>query len=200
MKPKNVPLTKVTFLSVPLFMLLSTVSQPQTSYSKFPGPSQGISPDGRYVLLSVENEREPYHSILLKDKNTRKMRKIYDYGRSASVVWAPDSRHFALNDYAGSNLAETYIIAVDETEPRIDLQEEIARHQRVGPTAGDHEYFGVSRWLDERKVVVHHWGHGGSPTKAFCMCYIYTLNGSVEKCTRQPQASNPEQQCAEITP
>jgi hypothetical protein len=133
------------------------------------------------------------------------MRKIYDYGRSASVVWAPDSRHFAVNDYAGSNVADAYIVDVNEKVPRIDVTEEIVRHdsdlsQRVKLVGWDHDYFGVSRWLDERRVVVHHWGHGGSQPTAFCVCYIYTVSGSAEKCARQPRGSDPEERCAEITP
>ena len=183
-----------------IFVLLSTFSYTQTNYARFPGKRSELpSPDGHYVLVNVDSDREPYHSIILKEKSTSTMRKISDYGRSATVVWAPDSRHFALNDYAGSDFTNTHIIAVDESVPRIDIQMEILAHVRR-LAGGDHEYFGVVRWLDNRHVIVHHWGHGESQQRAFCECHIYTLNGSVEKCANQPRSSDPEERCQELTP
>ena len=82
-----------------IFVLLSTLSYAQINYARFPGKRSELpSPDGHYVLVNVDSDREPYHSIILKEKSTSTTRKISDYGRSATVVWAPDSRHFALND------------------------------------------------------------------------------------------------------
>lgn len=183
-----------------IFVLLSTLSYAQTNYARFPGKrSELSSPDGHYVLVNVDSDREPYHSIILKEKSTSTMRKISDYGRSATVVWAPDSRHFALNDYAGSDFTSTHIIAVDESVPRIDLQKELLAHVRR-LAGGDHEYFGVVRWLDNRHVIVNHWSHGESQPRAFCECYVYTLNGSVGKCAKQPRSSDPEQRCQELAP
>ena len=50
-------------------------------------------------------------------------------------------------------------------------------------------------------VAVHFFGHGSSPVRAFCECYIYTLNGPVRKCARQPKGGDdPEGRCGEITP
>ena len=123
-----------------IFVLLSTFSYTQTNYARFPGKRSELpSPDGHYVLVNVDSDREPYHSIILKEKSTSTMRKISDYGRSATVVWAPDSRHFALNDYAGSDFTNTHIIAVDESVPRIDIQMKSSPMSDVWRE--DHEYF-----------------------------------------------------------
>ena len=192
MSPKN---SVVIIAAVTLaFLLLSTSGYSQSKYARFPDDRSVSSPDGRYILINVDSGREPNHySILLKDKTAGKTSKIYEYGRSATAVWAPDSRHFAINDYAGSDFTNTYIIAVDGITPRIDLQKEIS--QQIDLPGGDHEYFGVARWLDERRVVVHHWGHDSDRRSEFCGCYTYTLNGRVERCAKQPRNN-----CEELTP
>jgi hypothetical protein len=136
----------------------------------------------------------------LKNNATREARKICEYGRHVSVLWSPDSRYFALNDYVGSNIAETFIISVDETVSRVDLQDRIlSKYGAV--THGGHEYFGVARWLDVRRVVIHDWGHDDEPpSRDFCVCYVYTLGAYVQKCAHQPRGSDLEEFCARTTP
>jgi hypothetical protein len=184
------------------FALVTTIGYSQASIAKFPGKiSKVISPDGRYILRNVDNLKEPYHSIFLEDKKTGAKRKVYDYGRSVAIVWAPNSKLFAINDYAGSNLADTYILSVEQPIPTIDVQKEITRKvSSFQQHKWDHDYFGVSRWIDDRRVSVYFWGHGGSPSTEFCECYVYTLNGSVQKCVKQPSGADLEQRCSNLTP
>ena len=169
---------------------------------RFPnGKSELASPDGRWILQNVDRDTEPHHSILLKDKTTGKTRKICDYERHASIIWSPDSRNFALNDYAGSDFATASIISVDEAASIIKLQDEIRKTR--GTREGEHEYYGVVRWLDERRVMVHDWGHGEPAPRDFCMCYVYTLDGSVRRCARQPEGKHLgelEDYCSHTTP
>jgi hypothetical protein len=174
-------------------------SSAQTS-ARFPGNKSEIaSPNRRWILQSVDRADEPHHSILLKDAAAGKTRKVCDYERSASAVWSPDSRHFALNDYEGSNVAETFIFSVDQTVPRIDLQNEILRSG--APPHGGHEYLAVKRWLDAQRVMVRDWGHtDDTPARDFCVCYVYTLGGSAQKCVQQPKGSNLEERCGGTTP
>jgi hypothetical protein len=140
-------LIRKVFLSA--LVLVSTFAHSQSLYAKFPGkPSALPSPDGRYVLRNVDSPKGPgpYHTIYLEDRHTGKKRKVYEYERSASVVWAPDSRRFAVNDYLGSNVSEAYIYSVDGRVSRIDVQDEIVR--KVGSFRHyqwDHDYFGVFR-------------------------------------------------------
>lgn len=186
--------------------LIPTAFFAQTA-RKFPGTkSELASPDKRWVLQDIDRDQEPNHSIFLKDTTTGKTRKICDYERSASVVWSPDSRHFALNDYAGSNFSETSVLSVDETVPKIDVQDEILDQderlrERITLVGLGHDYFGVVRWLDAHRVVVHHWGHNDEPPLGdFCACYVYTLGGTVQKCAHEPKASDLEGLCSKTTP
>jgi hypothetical protein len=182
-------------LNILIFALFSTFGYSQTAFAKFPTKSALLSPDRSHVLRSVDNAED--HSIFLTDKSTGLTRKVYDYGRGATVIWSPDNRRFALNDYAGSNISEIYIIATDQRTPQLDVGEEI-RLKAKDLARGDHEYFGIARWLDGQHVIVHHWGHGDG--QAFCQCYIYKLGGPVMKCAKQIRGSDPEEQCGRTTP
>ena len=112
------------FILVALFVL---AAQAQT-FRNFPGRKSDLtSPSGRYVIQNVERDEGRQFVLSLKDKTTGKSRKVYEYGRGASVLWSPDSRHFVIDDGAGSDYTETKIIPVDESAPEIDVQKEILR-------------------------------------------------------------------------
>jgi hypothetical protein len=198
----SLPFTRVLVVSLVLSSAVASFAQSERS---FPGKkSELISRDGRWMLQNVDRDQEPYHSILLKDNTSGKSRKVCDYSRSVRVLWAPDSRHFALNDYAGSNFTETTIVSVDETAPTIDVQAAILHsngglRESVTLVRSGHDYFGVTRWLDKHRAVVHHWGHSDvPPLRAFCECYVYTLDGSVEKCAHHVKEA--EELCDTVTP
>jgi hypothetical protein len=187
-----------------IFLLLPIASFGQAARS-FPGEkSELTSPDQRWTLQNVDRDEEPYHTILLKDNTSGKIRRIYDYDRSVRVVWAPDSCHFAINEYAGSDFTETSILSVDETIRKIDVQKEVLHHdkqlrERVTAVGRGHDYFAVMRWLDKHRAVVHHWGHNDvPPLRPFCECYIYDLNSSVESCARQEKEE--DELCDAVTP
>jgi hypothetical protein len=209
--PARTPRSILQVLGISLFLIVTAVvfacqSSAQTS-ARFPGSkSHLVSPDGHYVIHNVDREQEPQHAIFLKDKTTGSSRKVYEYGRGASVVWSPDSRHFAINDHAGSDYTETSIFSVNELDQKIDAQDAIFRfdkrmQNRVTLVGWGHDYFGVVRWLDAERVMVRHWGHNDEPPLgSFCDCYIVTLQGSVAKCAHQPKSDDPEGICRNTTP
>jgi hypothetical protein len=177
---------------------LSALCAAQTS-ARFLGPPANLSPpDGRYILLSTDDLA--HHAVFLKDTRTGRVRKVYQYERSAAVLWSPDSRHFAVDDFEGSNIAEAYIFSTDEPTLKIDLQDHLLRQGGLRPSGG-HDYFGVSRWLDPSRVVVHYWGHSDDPpASAFCECYVFNLNGAIKKCAQQSAARDPEGYCWSLMP
>lgn len=178
-----------------LLGLIALLAPAQAQVSRnFPDKKSGItSPDRRYIVQNVDHDDG--YILLLKDNNTGKTRQIYEYTRGASVVWSPDSRHFAIDDGAGSNYTETKILSVDDGVAEIDVQKEIRNKARNVP-GGHHEYFYVAYWIDARRVVVYHWGYGEEDPGWFCNCYVYWLNGPVHKCVRQPKDSDSECQRA----
>ena len=163
----------------------------------FPGPKSELSSrDGRYVLQNIDRDEEPKHSILLKDKTTAKTRTVYVYLSRAVVFWSPDSTHFAIDDISRGHVA--YIFAVDETAQRIDIQNELQETSHIDPANGDNQ-FDLARWLHPERVVVLSWRYSKDrPQRVSCHCYIYTLNGAVEKCSKHPEEPDLEELCPDL--
>lgn len=177
-------------LSAYAFSLIVALVIPALSQvsRNFPDKKSEItSPDGQYSVQDVDHNEE-YRLLFLKNKTTGETRQVYEYTRGASVVWSPDSRHFAIDDAAGSDYTETKILSVEEAVPEIDVQQEI--RDKIDVPSGHHEYFYVAYWIDARRVVVYHWGYGGEDPNGFCECYVYRMNGRVYKCARQPKNSD----------
>jgi hypothetical protein len=188
---------RISLLVTALLIASALSSRAQTSRN-FPGPKPELtSPNGRYAIQNVDHNAHYHHFLFLKDKTTGKSRQVYEYGRGASVVWSPDSHHFAIDDGAGSDYTETKILSVEEGLPEIDVQKEIEDKAQNVP-GGHHEYFYVAYWIDPRRVVVYHWGYGGEAPSAFCECYVYRLNGLARRCARQPRDS--DRACQLATP
>jgi hypothetical protein len=199
--------TATSVPTVVLVLLFVTQTLSAQTSAKFPGPkSELTSPDRHYVIHNVDRVRGTQHMIFLENEATGLSRRIYEYGRGVGVVWSPDSLHVAINDYAGSNFTETHIFPVNESDPKLDVEDAIVRfdkrmQQRVKLVGWGHDYFGVVRWLDAERVVVRHWGHNDEPPLgAFCDCYIVTLQGSVTKCAHQPKSDDLEGYCGRTTP
>ena len=175
----------LALMSIPSFAQISMCPKSELS-----------SRDGRYVLQNIDRDEEPKHSILLKDKTTGKTRTVYDYLSRAVVPWSPDSTHCAIDNTSRRQVA--YIFAVDETAPKIDVQVELLQKANVVPTPG-HEQFGVARWLDPERIAILNWGYTADTLrKAFCQCYVYTLNRTVRKCSKRPKDSDLELLCPSL--
>lgn len=165
------------------------------------GPSV-TSPDGHYQVLNVfcssqTNEREL--ALVLRNVKSGERRTLYTYDRDATVVWSPDSRWIAINDYAGSDHTNNLVYSVHPSEPPIDLQKQLDRglpeHGREIPEA-DHLYMSVIKWRPDEQVEFLVWGHGGG--KGFCRCYLLSLTGRVGQCQLRMPKSNPEDYCEKI--
>ena len=168
-----------------LFLIPSIEAQ---SVQKFPGrESKLISPNHRYAIENIESGGDPRDGLLLTDKTSGKTREVYRYGRRVSVLWSPDSRHFAIDDAAGSDYTETKIFSAKDGAAELDVQKEIGK---LHIPHGHHEYFYVASWIDPTSVLVYHWGYGEEQPNLFCECYVYRLDGPVRRCPRQPKNSD----------
>jgi hypothetical protein len=87
--------------------------------------STAISPDGRFAIINLDSDKEPYHTLFLADRRNHVKRKVLEYNRSVDVLWNPDSSSFALTDYMGSNVSECYLYSTDLARPKIKIQNEM---------------------------------------------------------------------------
>ncbi len=60
------------------------------------------SPDGKWTLVFGCPNACSQRNLWIEDSSLRMRRLVKEYDRSLSVSWAPDSRHFFVNDAWGS--------------------------------------------------------------------------------------------------
>jgi hypothetical protein len=136
-------------MSIPIFGLLALMAL--SHGIQFPGSVPSVSPNGRFVLTWKEPSKGiPDHQLFLRDRKFNWDKSVYQFGRHIEVVWAPDSKHFALTDHAGSNLSEVLLVDPLNSGQKLsvpipeEIEKKIADHHHV--------YIQFVRWLSGRKV------------------------------------------------
>lgn len=149
-----------------IMLTLRAVSQGPNSRVSFPSAqSEAVSPDRRFAVVNTDADAKPFHTLSLEDRRAKSHRKLLEYGRSVEVLWSPESTSFAVNDYAGSNVAECRVFSVLSDRPPLDVGDQI----RSGITnttelatlqKNDHVYYAAVRWTSPDVLRVKVWGHG----------------------------------------
>jgi hypothetical protein len=154
---------------------------------EFPGPQAQLqSPDRRYVLENLDSDKEPHHTLRLKNSETGAVRTLCNYPRHVSVLWSPDGKKLVVNDYAGSDFSKTLIFSADQDSPPQDVGAQLLESLKDSPDRrsladNHHVYFAVSSWEGNEAVKVKVWGHGEVDPKGFSRLYQYTLDGSFRR-------------------
>lgn len=155
----------------------------KTSSVAFPEHARATSPDRRYALINVDSDTEPYHTVSLEDRSLKTRRMVFHYDRSVDVLWNPDSKSFALTDYAGSDISACSVVDVDQKVPTIDVWEEIlkriAANERKTLLGNHHVYIAATRWEGSKTLKVKIWGYGDQNPHSFTRFYSYDLGGHV---------------------
>jgi len=146
----------------------------------FPERSSATSPDGRYVLVNVDRDSEPFeHTIFLEDRKHKTRREIYRYERGVQVLWNPDGRQFALSDFAGSDYATCNIMSVNQEIKAIPVLENLLKmvstKEKERIQRNDHLYIAGVRWIDGKRLLVKIWGHDSDTRTGFERYYRYKV-------------------------
>jgi hypothetical protein len=163
------------------------------------GPSV-TSPDGQYrvskVLCSNQSDQR---ALVLHNNKSGDERLLYTYTRNATILWSPDSRNIAINDYAGSDFTENLVFSVDQSVPPIDLKKQLFQSERRAVPETDHLYMSTIKWRSQSVLQVIVWGHGGDSPMGFCRSFSLSLDGKVQKLWLPGGAtSDPEEYCERI--
>lgn len=163
-----------------IFTIFLAVSVPaaQSKWVSFPSQhTTAVSPDGRFAIINLDSDKEPYHTLFLEDRKDRGRRKLLEYSRSVRVLWNPNSRWFAVTNYAGSNVSECYLYSTDAVRPKIDIEKEIIARMSPSEKArvqnNYHVYWEAVSWVNAITLRVKVWGHGDENPSGFTRSYYY---------------------------
>jgi len=143
------------------------------------------SPEGHYLVLSCERPRhsEAPREFRLKDLQTGQVTWVYPIGRAAEALWSPDGAALAITDYAGSNIADLFLVFPERPQQTVNLQGETARSLGLLPSVAqnDHVYFEAVAWKDPETLLFRIWGQGDHDPQGFDESFEYRLGGKVAR-------------------
>ncbi len=157
------------------------------------------SPDGRYQVLNVfcANQADG-RALVLRSVKSGERRTLYTYERDASVLWSPDSRWIAINDYAGSDYTNNVVVSIDRSTPSIDLKERLLQSKpKQSILKSDHLYLTASEWKSESEIDLLAFGHDSERKITFCRCFLMSLKGEIQQCSL-PGGADTEEYCVKI--
>ncbi len=165
-----------------------------------PAKRSVTSPDGRYQVLNVFcADQADGRALVLRSVKSGERRTLYTYERDASVLWSPDSRWIAINDYAGSDYTNNLVVSVDRDTPPIDLKKRLLQSKPKQDVLGsDHLYLSARKWKSESEIELTVWGHDSERKKGFCRCFLMTLQGSIQQCRLPAEGADLEEYCDKI--
>lgn len=179
--------TKTLSAGLLVAVLSGAVAASPKKLVEFPGPQAQLqSPDRRYVLENLDSDKEPHHTLRLKNTETGAVRTLCNYPRHVTVLWSPDGKKLVVNDYAGSDFSKILIFSADQDSPPQDVGAQLLQSLKDSPgrrslADNHHVYFAVSSWEGNEAVKVKVWGHGEVDPKGFSRLYQYTLGGSFRR-------------------
>jgi hypothetical protein len=179
--------TKALHLAVAVGIAVTTIAALRASDKtihpvSFPSAhTHAVAPDGRFAVVNVDSDKEPYHALFLEDRQTNSWRKVLEYDRSVEVLWNPDSSAFAVNNYAGSNVGECLILFTKGKTAPVNVGDALLDRMASGEELStlhisDHIYWTAVRWTSPGLLKVKVWGHTGvNPVRDFQYFHAYKI-------------------------
>ena len=134
--------------------------------------NKSVSPDKRYELSCKiikappgEDEYAPWYQLVFGETKGGTKRTVKDFVGTAEVLWAPDSQHYAVTYWWGSDIAFVRIYSSTARITEIDPYEIIKRVLGKLPQVENenHVYSEVIKWLDSNRFLLKISGHWDRP-------------------------------------
>lgn len=164
----------------------------------FPDRKELRSPDGRFVIRSVEHRagaREfsgVFRSLVLEDTATSARRGLYNYVGRIAIAWS-GSEYLIATDYVGKRTSRALVFrmkfldeytVIDKTY----LANRVTEDLRAQLELNDHvfvEAFGV----EKRDLMLRVWGYGAHNPNGFRVQCTYDLINGNTSCRENPGSS-----------
>ena len=149
----------------------------------FPERSQAASPDGRYVIIGVDTDSPPHHTVFLDDHAQKTRRELFDYDRHIVLLWANDSKSFAVTDYIGNDTSRCTVLSVDKSVRPIQVLDMLftalnkdAREQLESQLSNQHVHVEAFVWAAPTVLTVKVSGYRDVDRAAFETFYNVQLH------------------------
>jgi hypothetical protein len=170
-------------------LLLPRASAEQ--FTVFPDRKEMHSPDGRFVVRSVEHSAAAnefsgvFRTLVLEEVTTGKVRKLYDYVGRVAVAWSGND-FIIVNDYVNKKTSRALVFPVDPARDvlvldKVQMSSLIPDEQSVHLQQNDHVFVEVSS-VEGTALKLRVWGYGRRDASGFRYVCRYDLPGGTAVC------------------
>jgi len=176
-------------LLLPLLLCI-TVRAFTEDFAVFPDRKELRSPDGKYVMKSVDHNTRPgefagvFHSLILEEVATRRVRVLFDYLNRAAVAWSGEG-YIIVTDYAGKRTSRVLVFAIDPDAGRFVMDKNDLARRLPGPLSdklreNEHVFVEALR-MQQRTLSLRVWGYGPHDYRGFrLLCDFEMETGKVD--------------------
>ena len=161
----------------------------------FPQAGEFASPDGHYVLRSVEDQgsagefRGTFRALWLTETLTGRSRKLCDYVGEAAVAWSKNNI-LLITVYVSKKTSRAMIVsAADHEEGMIidvpALIQMVPPELRAPLRENDHVFVEASL-LEENRLHLRVWGYGRHDPNGFHWACQYEIGSAKISCGARP--------------
>lgn len=160
-------------------------------FAVFPEHKELRSPDGRYVILSVEHVGPAhefsgvFRTLLLQEVATGATRGLFNYLGPVGVAWSGNN-FVIVTEYVSKKTSRALVFRLDRPneyqvidKPNLTMQ--LHDERRVQLERNDHVYVEVSR-IDGGMLTLRVWGYGAHDPQGFRFQCAYDLNMGTASC------------------
>ena len=160
-------------------------------FAVFPDRQELRSPDGRFVVRSVEHPTTRgelsglFRALILEEVATGVQRNLYNYVGRVGVAWS-GSNVLIVTDYASKRTARALVFRLDRPNEYLvidkpHLMAQLQEGRRAQLERNDHVYLEVSR-IEGNSLVLRVWGYGARDPDGFRFQCAYPLDEGELSC------------------
>ncbi|MGA7764625.1 MAG: hypothetical protein WB781_03650 [Candidatus Sulfotelmatobacter sp.] len=179
-----------------LIALLSagSVEAVASQFVVFPKASELVSPDGRFVVRSVDSQGSAsdivgtFHSLWLFELSTGRSRKLCDYLGVASVAWSSND-WLVITQYVSKRTSRALVFSATALKDplmldKVTLTRLVPAELRPALRENDHVFVEGSR-VEQDKLSLTVWGYGHHDAKGFRWRCEYTMREGTVSCLEE---------------
>jgi hypothetical protein len=160
-------------------------------FAVFPDRKELRSPDGRYVIRSVEHTGQAqeitgvFRTLVLQEVSTGRSRGLFNYLGPVGVAWSGNN-FVIVTEYVSKKTSRALVLRLDRPneyqvidKPHLAMQ--LHDERRAQLERNDHVYVEVSR-IDGIVLTLRVWGYGAHDPQAFRFQCAYDLAVGTASC------------------
>jgi hypothetical protein len=167
-----------------LLVTLAASSLGGEQFTIFPDRKELRSPDGQYVVRSVDHVARPgefagvFRTLIVEEVSTGRVRKLYDYVGRVAVAWSGND-FIIVTDYVNKKTSRAIVfpVAPDRDGLVVDkaqLTPLLPEEQQVHLEQNDHVFVEASS-VEGRALKLRVWGYGCHDAAGFRYSCKYDL-------------------------